>query len=295
MGTLRARIFFTTGLLLGLQVLGTAHGLVSWWQIHASCERQLVLGADRAEILQLGSAAREAYVHQAHTFIDGNAGHLGHLGEITLAVDNQLARVEGLDLPESADVAAVRESLSASNLWFAREVEPRARAGTLDRATAMALHAEAERRAAASEEAIGRVLASVATAQDAEVAAIAHHTGLAWSAVGVLTLGGIGLGMLVAARLARAVLGPVDALRAAARAFAKGEPARAPVDGDEELAELGRAFNTMVQQVHGAEERRLAVERLAALGEMSKAFSLHRGPELRLQLAKQHGVLFEVE
>lgn len=271
MGTLRARIFSTTGLLLGLQVLGTAHGLVSWWQIHASCERQLALGADRTEILELGSAAREAYVHQAHTFIDGNAGHLGHLGQVTLAVDDQLARVEELDLPESANVAAVRQSLGDSNLWFAREVEPRARAGTLDREAAMALHAEAERRAARTEGAIGQVLASVAAAQDAEVAAIAHHTGLAWTAVGLLTLGGIGLGLVVAARLARAVLGPVEALRGAARAFASGDPARAPVDGDEEMAELGRSFNAMVRQVHAAEERRLAAERLAALGEMSGA------------------------
>ena len=45
MGTLRARIFSTTGLLLGLQVLGTTYGLASWWQVHESCARQRALGS----------------------------------------------------------------------------------------------------------------------------------------------------------------------------------------------------------------------------------------------------------
>lgn len=271
MATLRTRIFSTTGFLLGLQVLGTGLGFASWWQIHTACERQLALGSARAEVLELGSAAREAYVHQAHTFIERDAGHLGHLGEVTRSVDEQLARVEALDLPAGADVATVRAIVADGNAWFAREVETRARAGTLDRPAALALHAEAERRAATTEAAIGQILTSVAAAQDAEVAAVAHHAGLAWSAVALLTLGGIALGLGVATRLARAVLGPVESLRAAARGFARGEPVRAPEDGDEELAELGRSFNAMVGQVHAAERRRLEVERLAALGEMSGA------------------------
>lgn len=271
MPALRARVYTATGIFVGLQVAATFVGLSSWWQVRGACQRQLQLEAERAEVLELGSAIREVYVHQAHTFIDGDAGHLGHLDEGMAAVEGDLQRVEGLSISDDADLARVRELLADNAAWFARSVEPLARAGTLDRTAAVALHAEAERRSAAAEDAVGRVLSAVAAQQDAEVATIARRTAYAWTAVAVLTLAGIAAGLGVASRLVAAVLGPVEALRGAARAFAAGRPAAAREDGDEELAELGRAFNAMVAQVHAAERRRLDVERLAALGEMSGA------------------------
>jgi signal transduction histidine kinase len=271
MSSLRHRVFLSTGLLIGLQVLGTGLGFASWWQVHQACLHQQTLSTQRDAVLELAAAARESYVHEAHTFIEGGPAHLAHLAETSAAVDGRLAEVSRLGLPSGADLDAVRTAIAASNAWFGLEVAPRARAGELDRATAVLLHAEAERRAQVTEQAIASVLASISNAQAAEVADIGRHTSHAWIVVGLLTLGGAGLGTLIAGGLARSVLGPVGALQAAARSIARGEPARAPEDGDVELAELGHSFNAMVEQTRAAGQRRIQVERLAALGEMSSA------------------------
>ena len=271
MSTLRRRVWSATGLLIGLQVVGTALGFASWRQVHASSLRQTALSEERDAVLELAAAARESYVHEAHTFVEGGPAHLSHLAETAALVDGRLAAVTAMPLPESVDMKAVQAAIASSNAWFGLEVEPRARVGALDRPTAVALHAEAERRSQATEAAIASVLAAIAGAQQAEVADVGRNTSRAWIVVALLTIGGAGLGTLVASRHARAVLGPVGALQAAARGIARGEAVRAPEEGDVELAELGRAFNSMVEQVRGVEERRIQVERLAALGEMSGA------------------------
>lgn len=270
MGSLRRRIYAASGWLIGLQVFGTALGFASWIQVHHACETQQDIAAAQESVLGLARASREVYVHQAHTLIERGAGHLDHLAEIRADVDARLAaatRVTGA----TADIVPVREALDASNRWFATDVLPLAEAGALDEGTALRLHAEAERHASTVDARLGSVLTALDAAQAREREAVAAASSRAWVSVAILTITGAALGLLVARRLARGVLEPIDALQSAAAAFGNGRPTVAPERGDDELSELGRAFNRMVEQVRAAERRRVEVERLAALGEMSGA------------------------
>lgn len=68
-------------------------------------------------------------------------------------------------------------------------------------------------------------------------------------------LGGAALAALLAFLLARRLLRPIDQLAAATRRVASGETDVAvPVEGEDELAELGRSFNTMASELAIARE-----------------------------------------
>ena len=268
------RIYGASGLLIALQVAGTMLGFASWGAVQRASARQEALAVQRDAVELLGAASREVYVHEAHTLIEG-PGHLDHLAEGQAEVDTRLVAVRRLSLPAGADVAGVQAALAASNTWFGTEVVPVARSGALDRALAIRLHGETERRAEAVERSIAAVLTVVDNAAAAERDAVTAATGRAWIAVALLTLGGAGIGMIVASRLVRSVLQPIEQLQLAAAQFgagqlASGAQARA-VEGDDELGRLGKVFNDMVAQVQAAQVRRTEVARLAALGELSGA------------------------
>jgi signal transduction histidine kinase len=274
MSGLGRRIYGAAGLLIALQVAGTMLGFASWGAVQRASARQEALALQRDAVERLGAASREVYVHEAHTLIEG-PGHLDHLAEGQSEVDTRLVDVRRLSLPPGADIAAVQVAIAASNTWFGTEVVPVARSGGLDRARAIGLHGETERRAEAVERSIAAVLTVLDNASAAERDAVTAATGRAWIAVGLLTLGGAGLGLVVASRLVRSVLQPIEQLQRAAAEFgagqlASGAQARA-VEGDDELGRLGKVFNDMVAQVQAAQVRRTEVARLAALGELSGA------------------------
>jgi signal transduction histidine kinase len=271
MSSLRRRVFANTSLLVGLQVLGTGLGFASWTQVQRAGEAQQVLAREQEAVLGLAVATREVYVHQAHTLIERGPGHLDHLDEVTAAVTARISEAEAAGAAASVDLGPVHAAIEASNRWFAAEVVPLAQQGTLDTEGATRLHDEAERHASAVEARLGDVLGALETAQARERAAVAAATSSAWLSVAALTIGGAALGLVVAWRLARGILGPVGELRASAAAFGEGRALPAPEQGDDELSELGRAFNSMVEKVVASERRRVEMERLAALGEMSGA------------------------
>lgn len=76
-----------------------------------------------------------------------------------------------------------------------------------------------------------------------------------WLAAGLA--GAALLAMVVMVTIFRRVLAPVEALTAGARALAGGRlDARVPVRGDDEVAELGRAFNSMAEGLERNERAR---------------------------------------
>jgi two-component system, OmpR family, sensor kinase len=75
------------------------------------------------------------------------------------------------------------------------------------------------------------------------------------ASVVIAGLGGAALAALLAFLLTRRLLRPIDQLAAATRRVALGEPDVAvPVEGEDELAELGRSFNTMASELTAARE-----------------------------------------
>jgi signal transduction histidine kinase len=276
--TLRRRFVWATGMLLALQGAAGASAAWSGARVASAVEAERSILEARAAVVSVGDAVREQYVHQAHTFIEGGAGHLDHYAGAVTETEARLAGVErlagtaGPAAPSQADVRALRAATDAFARTFEQRVVPVARAGWLDRPVASALHTDAERRAAAVEARVGAILADLDRRADVERAratSAAERLRVALAALPVLALAVV---ILVTRALARAVLVPLDALAAAARSFGEGDrAARAPVAVDEELAAVGAAFNAMAERVAAEEARRIAAGRLAALGEMSAA------------------------
>lgn len=269
--SLRFRIYAASGLLIGLQVAGTVLGFASWGEVRRACAAEEGIATQRDALMDLSMASREVYVHEAHTLIERGPGHLDHLDEVVGEVDQRLTAVRSSGLPAAMELDAIEGAIRRGNDWFSSEVVPMARAGAIDQAEAVRLHAAAERHATEIEARIGAVSTKLDRAQADERDAITAATQRAWVAVATLTGGGLLIGVLVAARLATSILGPVRALVGAAAAFGEGREGAPAPEGHDELGDLGRGFNRMVAQVRDAERRRVEVERLAALGQMSGA------------------------
>jgi HAMP domain-containing protein len=269
--SLRRRLYAASAALIALQVVGTVAGFASWEAVRRACAAEDELAGQRRSVMELASAAREVYVHQAHTLIEGGPAHLPHLAEVAAEVKGRLDDVRALPLPADADVDGVATALAAADAWFAAEVSPLATGGHLDQPIAVRLHTEADRRASEIDARISAIARALDGAQAREREAISLATRRAWVAVALLTIGGALLGALVASRLARSILAPVEGLHAAAAALGAGSAVPPAAEGDDELGALGRAFNRMVEQMKEAERRLVESERLAALGQMSGA------------------------
>ncbi|MCK6502425.1 HAMP domain-containing histidine kinase [Myxococcota bacterium] len=260
-----------TGALVALQVAGTSLGFISWWRVQDACMEQRRIGDERQALLDLARRSRELYVHQAHTFIEGGPGHLGHLGEDAAAVEAAIVAAETTYGPFPLQLDPVRAAVRESTRWFDAEVAPLARDSHLDRATAAELHKTAEIHASAVQAAIDASIQQLGAAETADMARVSEETRRGWIAVAIVVVTGAVLAGVVSTALARRILGPINSLRTTVRAFAERQDARAAMTGDDEIAELGRAFNEMVQRVNAAEVRLVERERVQALGEIAGA------------------------
>ncbi len=251
--------------LLQVAVVGLVHAAGA--QVDAVAEHLRVLGQRRDVVQRLLAATREVYVHQTHVFIEGSVSHLGHMVDAMAAVDAELAGAAST--MDAAELDAVRLAISDANRWFGVEVVPVAAAGQLDRATATVAHDRAERLAHQVDARLTRMLDALRDEERTARSALAAASLRARWAVVALALGGATVGLLLAARLVRALTSPLDRLRAAAAEIGRGGAARAPEDGDEEIAALGAALNRMQDDLGAARARQAAVDRLVALGELS--------------------------
>jgi signal transduction histidine kinase len=274
MGSLRSQFRWTATGLAATQLTAVGFGIVTWQSVLDATEREQDLADSRAAVDALRESARETYVHQAHTFIEGGAGHLHHLGEIEEALDADLTLVTEIALPPagSAAVQDIRAAITASGTHFAEAVVPMARTGTLDREAASAAHATAERLAGVVATTISRLTAVIDEEQRAQRRRIEGATRRAWQVTALATVVGLVVAVLVARWLELRLIDPLGRLRAAADGFGAGrDDVTADESGNEELAAVSRAFNRMTGAVRSAQGARVRAERLAALGELSAA------------------------
>ncbi len=274
MPSLRRRFLLGSRLLLALQVLTSGLVLSSWLRVVQVSEGLRELSGWRLAVLAFGSAAREQYVHQAHSFVEGGAGHLDHYVHAAEEAESRLRALSELDLPDAGEVLrALSADHAAFGAWFRDEAQPALRVG-VDRPAAVALHAQAEARISAIEQDTARLLEAVERRQSAEQARL---TGALQRAVlASVALAGLAavVQLQVGRRLADAALDPLARLAEVATRFGEGDrSARAEEGGDEELNALAVRFNAMFHAVAEAEDRRVRAERLAALGELSAAIA----------------------
>jgi signal transduction histidine kinase len=278
-GSLRRRWSRAAIVWIALQAASSTAAAWAGWRALQALRAEQEAAAARNAVAAFSSAAREAYVHQAHTLLEGTAAHLDHTREAELHAESRLLALELRSEQHPEDVARAHEAWERFVAGFRDEVAPRARRGELHREESVRLHGQTEALAGRVEESAR----ALRTSLDAHAARDRLRTAEALRA-GAWALGGLLIASLAAAvgvtrAFARATLPPLEVLTRTAALIGRGSTeARAalPPDTATELRAVGEALDAMAEARAAAEadraaaqDRRVEAERLAALGEMS--------------------------
>ncbi len=239
------RVFVVLGL-LGLLLVGvTGYTIVQWRQTEETLSRHYVRSLRLQEVRAL---AFEAFT-QVPAAVRGEQGaraeYQSRLEPLGRAFDEWAALVE--DDGERAQVAAVRDAAGQLDAGADRVLDlveagqPAAADAALDEVGATAVQPFQDLTAAAVESDREKRRALRA---DADAARSTATLTLAVAGAGVVSLL-----LLVGAYLTGGVFTPVRRLRDALRALNRGETApRLPEDGDDEIAEVNREYNALVER-----------------------------------------------
>jgi signal transduction histidine kinase len=272
---------------IALQLAGA--GVTAWagLRVVEGLAQERALEATQAAVSRVATAAREQYVHQAHTLLARDGSHLDHYAQSALATEAALlaleARTGGDHGAHPEDVALVHAAVETLTVRFTHDVLPRVRDGTLTPDATPALHAALEEAAAAIDRGTRAVHTDLDARGERQRVALqgAIRRAAVWLAVTVATA--VASVLAASGSLAQATLPPLTRLTGTSRAFGEGDLlARANLGDDvaTEIRVVGEAFDAMADALVAAEsaraaaqDRRVATERLAALGEMSAAIA----------------------
>ena len=263
-------------LVLGFAVLVTTFGVASWLaiaglnRIHAASVR-----IDREEesvrlALELASAVRDQYAHQAHTIIIGDESHLGfygeaqrHVGELTARLR---ARVNGPE--ERAAVQEIDRASAELDAIFRQRIVPAV--VRHDRGFVQAEHARAQLVVTEIQDRTGELVASFERAiaesrAESGAAERRTHRGLL-----ALLVGAPLLAAAVIFAIGRSIARPLSELRQGAVRIAAGElSTRIPVLSRDELGALAAQFNAMAASLAEHQQRLVESEKLAGIGRLA--------------------------
>ncbi len=220
--------------------------------------------------LQLASAVRDQYAHQAHTIIIGDESHLGfysaaerHVLELTRALR---ARAKGAD--EQTTMAEIESASAELDRIFRGSIVPAVVRG--DRAFVRAEHARAQlvvtRIQDLSEQLVQRFEARIAAARD-EAAALERRT-RRWLLA--LLFGAPLVAAAVTFTVGRSIAVPLGRLRAGAARLASGDlDTRIAIDSKDEFGALAEQFNAMTVSLKDHQAKLLQSEKLASVGRLA--------------------------
>jgi len=263
-------------LVLGFAALVITFAVGSWLtlaglaRIHAALER---MQHDEEQVrlaLQLASAVRDQYAHQAHTIIIGDETHLGfyaeaqrHVKELTQSLRSRLRSPDELSAVDDID-----RSSSELDALFRRTIVPAVVRG--DRALVQSEHARAQLVVThiqdRAEQLAERFEASM-SASRAEATSVERRTNRLLLA---LLVGAPLLAAAVTITIARSVARPlVDLSQGAARLAAGDLDTRIPVHSSDELGALAEQFNSMTVALKEHQQRLVDTEKLAGIGRLA--------------------------
>jgi two-component system NtrC family sensor kinase len=256
--------------LIALYAAATSIALLGFAQVnHGLAQTRSRVDSMRLA-LDLASAVRDQYAHQAHTIIIGNDSHLGFYaeakGRVLALIKDLRERAQRPD--ERAWVDDIEAGVAELDGLFARAIVPAVLAGRtadahMEHARALAIvgriQERTDRLAKRFEDAIGELQAFAQATRDRTVA---------WSLFFLVLSPFLAAG--VAIYLGRKVARPLALLRAGAERLAGGDlDTRIAVAGHDEFGQLANQFNSMVASLKEQQHRLLQSERLASVGRLA--------------------------
>lgn len=267
--TLR-RLILGYVLLLVLFAGGSAAALMALVEAGESLARIREEERQVRMVLEVATALRDQYAHEAHMVILGNDSHLPMYEASLARLDRLYRALEHSDLRATVrkTLRKIRASSERLDALFRAEVLPSIRQGRDIRhlgahQASLDLVLEVQARA---DQLAARLTEDIATRE----AAAARTRRRATAAIATLLL----LAVLVALALGRYVAGaltaPLEQVRAAVARWAGGDlSARIHLDRDDELGSLAAQLDTMAEAVSRLQRERLDRERLAAVGRLA--------------------------
>ena len=268
-GTAR-RLTLAFALLIGAYGLASAVGLLGLREIHEGLHRTRAQADGMRVALELASAVRDQYAHQAHTIIIGDQSHLGFYAETERRV-LELAREvrRHVDRPdEQAWVDDIEKATAELDQIFRESIVPAVLRG--EHADVRAEHARAQLVVTRIQERTDHLVERFERAiedMQARVNAVEHRT-VRWTLA--FLLGAPLVAAAVGWYLLRSVARPVAELQAGAGRIARGElDTRIDIDSPDEFGALARQFNAMTASLKEHQERLVQTEKLAGIGRLA--------------------------
>jgi len=281
----RQRLFIAFALLVSMFALASYFTMAEVRTIHDDLLQTKHYEDGVRVSLELSSAVRDQYAHQAHTIIMGNDSHLAHYTEAHRHVLDMIDRVrQYATLPDERtwvnDIAAASDQLDRV---FRDRIVP----AVLKRNTAdvQEEHAQAQKLVTLIqgrsdllvdrfESSISQFQTSVAGMQD---------SAMRWTVFFVA--GAPLLAILVGLYVLRSVAQPVSRLQAGAARIANGDlDARIQIDTADEFGALARQFNSMTQALKEQQQQLIRHERLEQevllAAQVQASILPHRTPDL---------------
>jgi signal transduction histidine kinase len=275
-GTMRQRSGTSQRLFFAFLALFLIFGAASWFalaglaEIHEMMHNAQHRGAGARKVLELASAVRDQYAHQAHTIILGNATHLGFYGEAHKRVVELTKGVEHIaETPEQrARVAAIARTSDEIDRIFRDQIVP----AVLAHRPAVVQEAHARAQELVSQ--IQMQADALATELDLAVGEFERHAGVIehgtfrWTFI--LLLGALLFSAGVGIYIGRSIAGPVARLAEGAARIATGDlETSIAVEGPREFRQLANQFNQMTVALRTKQHELVESEKLASLGRLA--------------------------
>ncbi len=266
--TTARRIVLAFAVVLGLFALALAVMVVALDRIGEAEHEVARLDHAKHAGHHAAAMAREQYIHQAHTLLEWNDSHMSHYDDVAASASAATVHLRSVVSPGDPRAAEIATLIAESDRTFREVVLPAVERN--ERGRARELHELTEtpvERVVALNEELNRTLEAASAAAQRRATAIRSRA--RWAVLGCFALAilaALGVGLY----LMRSISRPVAALRAGAERIGRGDlGARIALPGDDELAELGRVFDRMAEDLTARQAELLEASRLASIGQVA--------------------------